>query len=118
MIEQFGIGIDLVQIDRFQKIPYDSKSSFYKKLFRKNEIEYCLKFKNSSEHFAGKFALKESVKKSINENISFLDIEISYKNSKPQITIFGKEKTYYKFLASVSHDGGMAIAIVLSEKLL
>ena len=24
MIEQFGIGIDVVQINRFQKIPYDS----------------------------------------------------------------------------------------------
>tara|TARA_Y100001936_G_scaffold123490_1_gene120728 strand:+ start:730 stop:1086 length:357 start_codon:yes stop_codon:yes gene_type:complete len=117
MIEQFGIGIDVVQINRFQKIPYDSKSSFYHKLFRKNEIKYCLKFKNSSEHFAGKFALKESVKKSINVNISFLDIEISYKNLKPQITIFGKEKNQYKFLASVSHDAGIATAIVLSEKL-
>ena len=117
MIEQFGIGIDVVQINRFQKISYDSKSSFYKKLFRKNEIKYCLKFKNSAEHFAGIFALKESVKKSINRNISFLDIEISYKNSKPQITIFGKQKNRYNFLASVSHDGGIATAIVLSEKL-
>jgi|TARA_B110000014_G_C20079416_1_gene563828 holo-[acyl-carrier protein] synthase len=117
MIEQFGIGIDIVNIERFQKTSYDLKPSFYKKLFRKNEIAYCLKFKNSSEHFAGKFALKESVKKSINENISFLEIGISYKNSKPHITIFGKQKNQYDFQASVSHDAGTAIAIVMSEKL-
>ena len=61
MIE--GIGIDIVEIGRFKKIKYNSKPSFYKKLFRENEINYCLKFKNSYEHFAGKFALKESVKK-------------------------------------------------------
>ena len=117
MIEKFGIGIDIIDIKKFQKIPYNLKPSFYKKLFRKNEITYCLKFKNSSEHFAGKFALKESVKKSINENISFLEIEIFYKNLKPQIKIFGKKKNQYNFQASVSHDAGTAVAIVMSEKL-
>ena len=56
-----GIGVDIVEICRFKKIKYNLKPSFYKKLFKQNEIDYCLKFKNPYEHFAGKFALKESV---------------------------------------------------------
>ena len=58
-----GIGVDIVEICRFKKIKYNARPSFYKKLFKQNEIDYCLKFKNPYEHFAGKFALKESVKK-------------------------------------------------------
>ena len=111
MIE--GIGVDIVEISRFKKIKYNSKPSFYKKLFRENEINYCLKFKNSYEHFA----LKESVKKSINEDIPFSDIEITYSDSKPQVVIFGNHKNKYKFLASLTHDAGVAVGVVISKKL-
>ena len=71
MIENFGIGIDIVDINRFEKITYAEKPSFYNKLFTSSEIEYCLKFKTPAQHFAGKFAIKESLKKSIDEPISF-----------------------------------------------
>ena len=111
-----GIGVDIVEICRFKKIKYNTKPSFYKKLFKQNEIDYCLKFKNPYEHFAGKFALKESVKKSINEDISFSDIEITYSDSKPQVIIFGNHKNKYKFLASLTHDAGVAIGVVISKK--
>ena len=112
-----GIGVDIVEICRFKKIKYNLKPSFYKKLFKQNEIDYCLKFKNSYEHFAGKFALKESVKKSINEDIPFSDIEITYSDSKPQVVIFGNHKNKYKFLASLTHDAGVAVGVVISKKL-
>ena len=115
MIEKFGIGIDIIDIKKFQKIPYNLKPSFYKKLFRKNEITYCLKFKNSSEHFAGKFALKESVQKSIQENITFKKIETYYINSKPKIKIKNQEKKY-TFITSISHEKKYAIAIAISKK--
>ena len=113
-----GIGIDIVEICRFKKIKYNARPSFYKKLFKQNEIDYCLKFKNPYEHFAGKFALKESVKKSINEDISLSDIEITYSDSKPQVVISGDHKNKYKFLASLTHDAGVAIGVVISKKLL
>ena len=46
--------------------------------------------------------------------MSFLDIEIFYKNSKPQIKL-KKFNSKYSFLVSVSHDKDYAIAIVLSK---
>ena len=117
MIEKLGIGIDIIDVDRFTKIPYSAKPSFYKKIFLPSEIKYCLKYKNPYEHFAGKFALKEAVKKSINERISMLDIETSHSNSKPIVKLRGKWKTKYKFIASVSHEKKFATSIIVSEKL-
>ena len=82
-----GIGIDIVKISKFKNKPYSKNQRFYKKLFLMSEIKYCLKFKDNAIHFAGKFAIKESVKKSIRQDVSFLDIETYYLNSKPKICL-------------------------------
>ena len=118
MIENFGIGIDLVHIKKFEKITYSKNPSFYKKTFFPSEIEYCLKFKKSAEHFAGKFAIKESVKKSINEPISFLNIETFYSKSKLKIKLHRNWDQKYKVLGSISHENEYAIGMVMSEKLI
>ena len=117
MIEKLGIGIDIINVDRFTKIPYSAKPNFYKKIFLPSEIKYCLKYKNKYEHFAGKFALKEAVKKAVNERISMLDIETSHSKSKPIVKIRGKWKKKYTFLVSISHEKNFAVGIVVSEKL-
>ena|SRR3989344_334739 len=114
MIEKMGIGIDIVAIDQFTKIPYTKKPAFYKKVFLSSEIEYCLKFKNPYQHFAGKFAIKEAVKKSINEQISMLSIITSHINSKPKVMLVNKIRKY-RFLVSVSHERNFAVAVVISK---
>lgn len=118
MIENFGIGIDLVYIKKFEKISFSIKPSFYKKIFLASEIEYCLKFKNSAEHFAGKFAIKEAVKKSIDEPIAFLDIETFHIESKLKIKLCRDLKNKYNFLGSISHEKDYAIGMVFSEKII
>ena len=117
MIEKIGIGIDVVDIKKFEKIPYSSKPTFYKKIFLQSEIKYCLKYKNPYEHFAGKFAIKEATKKSINENIQLLDIETSHSNSKPKIKLRDGKGKKYLFLASISHEDKIAIGVVISERI-
>ena len=114
MLENIGIGIDISDVEKFRQIPYKSKPGFYKKIFTQSEIRYCLKFKNYYEHFAGKFAIKEAVKKSIHDRISMLDIETNHKNSKPHVMI-KKLNNKYSFGVSVSHENNLAIAVVLSE---
>lgn len=109
-----GIGIDIVDVGQFTKIPYTKKPAFYKKVFLPSEIEYCLKFKNPYQHFAGKFAIKEAVKKSINEQISMLSIITSHINSKPRVTLTNKIRKY-KFLVSLTHEKNFAVAVVISE---
>lgn len=117
MIENVGIGIDIVDVEKFTKVSYLGKPNFYKKLFLPSEIEYCLKYKKSAEHFAGKFAIKESVKKSITESISFLNIETYHENSKLKIRLLNDLNKKYKILGSISHEKNFAIGMVISERI-
>ena len=85
MIKNLGIGIDIIEVSRFRKKQYEENKNFYKKIFVKSEINYCLKFKNSAERFAGKFALKEALIKSIDQKkLDFLKLKhLMYANQKP-----------------------------------
>ena len=114
MQNYLGIGIDIVNVNRFKKIPYDSHLGFYKKIFSESEIKYCLKYRNSFRHFAGKFAAKEAVIKSIPNRIRMLDIIITHKSSKPKIVL--RKNLPYDFLVSISHEGDTAVAVVISQK--
>lgn len=57
MIEKFGI--DIVDISKFENTNL-LKSYNSIKIFLQSEIDYCLKFKNPYERFAGKFNHKRS----------------------------------------------------------
>ncbi|AJW71798.1 holo-ACP synthase [Nitrosopumilus adriaticus] len=114
MIEKIGIGIDIIEIHRFNEKPYENNENFYKKIFHNSEIEYCLNNNNSSQSFAAKFAIKESVIKSINEKIEFLDIMTEHQDSKPTVSLLNNLS--YNFLVSVSHEKNNAVAVVVSEK--
>ena len=116
MIEKFGIGIDITSIQKFKKKPFKKNENFYKLIFSKAEIKYCLKFKNPYERFAGKFALKEALIKSIDRKISFSEIETSHLKSKPIVRI-KKSREKYNFIASLSHENDFAISVVISERI-
>ena len=115
MSKILGIGIDIVDIEQFKKIPYDSKPNFYRKIFLNSELKYCLKFKNPYEHLGGKFAIKEAVKKAISDKISILDIETYYSKSKPMVRLKSKLARKYVFHVSVSHEKKLAVGVVISE---
>lgn len=112
MFKQIGIGIDITDVEKFEKIKYEIKPNFYKKIFSPSEISYCLKFKNPYERFAGKFAIKEATIKAIKENANMLEIETSHIKSKPKVKI--KNKTKYQFQVSISHEKKIAVAVVIS----
>jgi len=114
MLEKFGIGIDIIEINRFDQKPYPENENFYKKIFHDSEIKYCLNNKNSSQSFAVKFAIKESVIKAINKKIHFLDILTGHLDSKPIVSL--SSDLSYNFLVSVSHEKHNAVAVVISEK--
>jgi len=117
VLEKFGIGVDVVKVSRFKNKPYLTNKNFYKKIFLDSEIKYCLKYKDPAQHFSGKFAVKESLIKSINEKILLHEIKTSYKNSKPVVNIKKSLSKKYRFIVSISHENDIAIAAVLSEKI-
>jgi holo-[acyl-carrier-protein] synthase len=113
MLQKFGLGTDIVTVKRFEDKPYFKNKRFYEKIFLDSEIEYCLNHRNNAIHFSGKFAVKESVKKSISKNINFLDIETYHSNLKPKVKL--KNNQNFDFLVSISHEKEFAIATVFSE---
>lgn len=113
-LKNIGVGIDIVEIARFKKIPYNLNKSFYKKIFTITEVQYCTKFSDPYKHFAGKFAIKEATKKSIARTVRMPDIVTAHKRSKPIVSI--RNDQHYQFAVSLSHEKTHAIAIVLSEK--
>ena len=115
MTEKFYIGIDIVKVKRFADKPFSKNKTFYKKIFLESEIKYCLKYKNPAERFAGKFALKEAVIKSLDRKINFSEIETSHLKSKPIVSLkkFAKK---YTFISSLSHEKDFSIAVVICQK--
>lgn len=117
MNQSFNIGIDIVNVSRFKKKPLKNNQDFYKKIFLDSEINYCKKFRSPYEHFAGKFAIKEALIKSINEKISLIEIKTSHKNSKPIVKVKNSLNKKYRFIISISHEKDVAVAVVISEKI-
>ena len=110
----FSMGIDIVNVSRFKKKSLRNNLNFYKKIFSDSEINYCKKFSSPYEHFAGKFAVKESVIKAIPDKISLKNIRTLNSKHKPEIKINGKLNKKYDFIVSVSHEKEFAIAVVIS----
>ena len=117
LIEKDGIGIDIIDVERFRKKIFKQNAKFYQRIFLESEIKYCLRFKSPYEHFAGKFALKESVIKSIYDKISFLDIQTSNSKHGPIVRLVGKKPKEYSFLCSISHEKKFAVAVVISSRI-
>lgn len=115
----FGIGIDLIEISRFRKI----KQSFINKVFTRQEINY-LQNKNL-ESWAGIFAAKEAVAKSLGTGFKFFficDIEILHdKQNAPKVKIYNnalyifQENNISKIHVSISHTKKTAIAFAIAE---
>jgi len=66
LMNEWNIGVDIVEIARFQQLKYQSNKQFYTRVFTPNEIRYCLSFSSPEPHFAANFAGKEAVYKAVN----------------------------------------------------
>lgn len=114
----FGIGTDIVNIKRMEKVLKKNGFSFKKRIFSKNEIRYSKTKKNSSSYFAKRFAAKEALSKAlgtgIRKGINFKDIEISNDYfGKPSIKLKG---TVAKFLKRKIKKKKYSIYLSLSDE--
>ena len=71
-----GVGIDLVDIDRFERV----KPRVRERLFTRAEAGYCKLQQRPALHFAGRFAAKEAVLKALGTGwsggIAWTEVEI------------------------------------------
>lgn len=116
-----GIGNDIIEVSRIQKVIERHGKRFLNKVFTLSEQHYCLKHKESNRHFAGRFAAKEAIVKALGtglkEGISWLDFEIiNNEDGKPivHLSAFIQERfNHPNILLSISHCKEYATAVAL-----
>jgi holo-[acyl-carrier protein] synthase len=119
-----GVGVDIVEVERFKKLHEKWGEHFLKKIFTDREIDYCLSKKNSYQHLAGRFAVKEAVSKAISTgwtgNFRWKDVEVlNDKRGKPFAFFHNKLKEELNSCSvhiSISHSQNYAVAFAIIEK--
>ena len=97
----FGIGIDVVEVDRIASAIERLGEPFLAKLFTTRERDYCEAQKKSALHYAARFAAKEAVSKALGTGIGgqagWLDLEITRDPSgAPKLILQGNAAEFAK----------------------
>ena len=121
-----GIGIDIVNVDRIKSSIERFGHHFLRRVYTSEEQRYCNGKSSSAESYAAGFAVKEAAFKALgrgwDECGGFTSVEVvSDSNNRPSVVFHGRAKEIYRRLAvssefvSISHDSGMAAAVVVLE---
>ena len=120
----YGIGIDIVKIERLKTAVEKWGEKFLDRIFTKNEIEYCYKKKNPYPSLSVRFAAKEAFIKAIASEIpvSMTEIHVkSHDNGRPFIEVSGRLQVFFKEKSikcahvSLSHEREYGVASVVLE---
>ncbi|MEK7950269.1 holo-ACP synthase [Luteolibacter sp. Y139] len=124
----FGIGIDVVEVERIESSMAEFGERFATKIFTAAERAYCDSQRRPAIHYAARFAAKEAVAKAfgtgIGKELGWLDMEIVRKDSgEPGLVLSGMGKAYAegKGIAEVkislthAHHYAAANAVALGE---
>jgi len=113
-----GIGTDIIEIERIRQSIKKHGQHFLDTIFTPQEQAYCKKHKDPTPHYAGRFAAKEAIIKSLGagfgEGYTWLDMEIE-NNPKGQPRAHFSENLNQlfdspKILLSISHCKAYAVA--------
>ena len=120
----YGIGIDIVKIERMKSVVSKWGERFLKRVFTTSEISYCFQKRDPYLSLAVRFAAKEALVKAIGAAfpVSLKDIEVmNMESGKPCITVNGKLKEIFnvesikKAHLSLSHEHDYGVACVVLE---
>ena len=119
-----GIGIDLCEIARMEKLLPDGR--FLSRYFSPEEQAYITKKgRSAAQTMAGIFAAKEALGKVLDVGIAADIREISVQhdgNGSPYYTLSGEyarlaeDRRISAFFLSISHENGMAAAVCVAER--
>ena len=117
-----GIGVDVVDLARFKDL-VERTPQIVDRLFTKTEQVSAEGHQLSVMSLAGRFAVKEAVAKALGApaGMAWHDCEVS-NGGAPQISVRGsvakvaEDQGVTNWHVSLSHDGPVAIAYVIAEK--
>ena len=111
----YGIGVDIVKIERFQEVLERWGDRFSKRVFTAREISTCQNKAQPARHLALRFAAKEAFLKALGrgmfQGIAWHDIEITNDpTGRPHMNVGGaaahicREKGIKEIFVSISHE--------------
>ncbi len=121
----FGLGVDIIEIDRIRQSIEKFGDRFLDKIFTGKEIEYCKSKADQYQHFAARFAAKEAVSKSLsdlwNENFGWKNIEIiNNEKGKPVAVLNGDLSRITSEILdihiSISHSRDYACCVAITQQ--
>lgn len=119
-----GIGSDIIEVSRIRESLERHGDHFTTKLFTEAEQEYCYGRNDPAPVFAGHFAAKEAIAKSLGtgfgKTLAWLDIEISHDPlGKPIVSLCPSLRDYFSnpiihLTISHCHEYATATALYIS----
>lgn len=120
-----GLGTDIIEIVRIGQMIERHGEVFLNRIYTDDEIRYCQRRKEMYQHFAGRWAAKEAVMKTLGtgfvKGIGWKDIEVSsLKSGQPTIVMHGSAGDFAKkigiasFLITISHCRTYATATAVA----
>lgn len=120
-----GLGTDIIEISRIGQMIERHGDTFLNRVFTELENDYCSSKKNKEQHYAGRWAAKEAVMKTLGtgfiKGIGWKDIEIvNLQSGKPTIVISGGVKLrasdmgINEILITISHSREFATATAIA----
>ncbi len=114
-----GIGLDVVEVERFGSALERWGERLTAKLFTEEEAAYCMGRRRPEEHMAARFAAKISLFKALGRRLPYRDVEVcSDEGGRPFFRVSGPLIGKDRLLAlTITHGGGLAVAeTILEEK--
>lgn len=119
-----GLGTDIVEIERIGKMVERHGENFLNRIYTDDEVKYCQRRKESNQHLAGRWAVKEAVMKVLGtgfiKGIHWRDIEVtSQQSGKPVLVLHGGARDRAdqigigQVLISISHCRAYATATAI-----
>ena len=113
----YGIGTDIIDINRIRKVVSKYGDRFKKKCFHKNEINKSEKKFNSIESYAKRYAAKEACAKALGTGLArgvfWKDIEVKNNQfGKPYIVLHNNANKFIKLYKK----NGIKIELSLSDE--
>jgi holo-[acyl-carrier protein] synthase len=121
-----GLGVDIAEVGRIKTAIERHGETFLRRLYTPAEREYCERFKNKYERYAGRFAAKEAAMKALgtgwSRGVRWVDVEVvRQRGGRPTVKLHGEAGNIAARLGvknislSITHTADQAFAQVIFE---
>ena len=104
-----AVGIDIIEVDRVQKVYEHHGERFLKRVFTEMEVRQC---RGKATRLAGRFAAKEAISKALGtglHGVAWREMEIvQLRSGRPTVTLHGNAKRRAQLLGISAFDVSIA----------